>query len=392
MATESNSPLGPENGALHLEDEAGGLACIEEGPVLSGTSPIDEKFSPPASPVSDGCPKGPASAKAEAKVVFPDTAAEGNPDRGGSGARPATAGPLYLPVPRVECSKRPISAKRLKEVLQAKKARKDKLFSKITFTQSDTKYYNLFPVQPAVGWWKSVLTNSNYSISSLSRMVRSFDIPIPDTVFCSSTDCFYITNRPDALHGATDSASRKKAGAGARNGWLIKSDFSAAKLLETNLTARLQAEEHDDALQPYQAAAPVRSLSVGNAAPAKKDGAGRRRRGLGTKEGPAGTVPSSSRGPVFYPAAVMKQMHYMKKDCNITKALDLSTFSSVASDSSVERVFQVRAFENSPVCSSVSSISPTPERSHCCLQKLGVGQAVSRLLERLPAKQEIAAR
>ncbi|PHJ23368.1 hypothetical protein CSUI_002769, partial [Cystoisospora suis] len=306
---------------------------------LSETSPVDEKFPLPACLVPEHSPTGPGPAKAEGRVLFLESPTNTHADRGVTAVRPATAGPLYLPAPREECSKRPISAKRLKEVLQAKKARKDKLFSRITFTQSDTKYYNLFPVQPAVGWWKSVLTNSNHSMSSLSRMVRSFDIPIPDTVFCSSTDCFYITNRPEALNGVPDSANRKKSCAGSRHGWLIKSDFSAAKLLETNLTARLQAEEHEDALQTYHvAAAPVRSFSVGKVPTAKKNRGGRRDT---VTNGPsAGTAGSSSRGPVFYPAAVMKQMHYMKKDCNITKALDLSTFSSVASDSSVERVFQ----------------------------------------------------
>ncbi|PFH35941.1 hypothetical protein BESB_055920 [Besnoitia besnoiti] len=242
--------------------------------------------------------------------------------------------------------------RRAKELLQAKKARKIKHFSKITFTNPDPSYYNLLPVQPAVGWWKSVLTRPKHSLAFLRRMASNLHVAIPDTVFCSSTDCFYISSLPQRLEGTTDEGGRKPGlpnGEHGATGWIICSDFSAAKLLENKLASRLQTEGQESPAWEASSHNVVSSqrCSFSGSLSDQSSGTATRERerasfaGSRIQQPPAGALPQAKRdSPPLYPAAVMKQMHYIRRDCNITKALDLATFGSMSSDSSLERVYQ----------------------------------------------------
>ncbi|KFG56295.1 hypothetical protein TGFOU_315100 [Toxoplasma gondii FOU] len=267
------------------------------------------------------------------------------------GGRPATAPSVTSK--DADANGNPTALRRRnKEILRAKKARKDKHFSKIAFTSSDSNYYNLLPVQPGLGWWKCILMNSNHSLSFAYRLARNLDVAIPDTVFCSGTESFYICSGSKGMPGTLDRSALKQdqsSGApSASSGWIIKSDFSAVKLLESNLFSRIHAEEQaiwaGNSLQ--LAPATRRSSAAGTwNSPEKSEQSDCRQfgslsggRAIQQQEGVGLQAQLPDSPP--YPAAVMKQMHYSRKDCNITKAIDLTTLGSVSSDSSVDRIYQ----------------------------------------------------
>ncbi|KEP65894.1 UNVERIFIED_CONTAM: hypothetical protein HHA_315100 [Hammondia hammondi] len=267
------------------------------------------------------------------------------------GGRPATA-PSVTRKDADANGNPTVLRRRTKEILKAKKARKDKHFSKIAFTGSDSNYYNLLPVQPGVGWWKCILMNSNHSLSFVYRLARNLDVAIPDTVFCSGTESFYISSGSKGMPGTLDRSALKQnhssGAASASSGWIIKSDFSAVKLLESNLFSRIHTEEQairtGNSLQ--LAPATRRSSAAGTwNSPERSEQSDRRQfgslsggRAIQQQEGVGLQAQLQDSPP--YPAAVMKQMHYSRKDCNITKAIDLTTLGSVSSDSSVERIYQ----------------------------------------------------
>ncbi|CBZ55362.1 conserved hypothetical protein [Neospora caninum Liverpool] len=353
MATEhSDFPEASDDAACQSADF--GHGSVPVGRQESRGSQVhsaDVEKVPPSSSLqsSDGLTRDDGQEKpAPTRNRFrPTVSSETSTQRHGGG-RPATA----PSVRRKAAEELPGLRRRTKEILRAKKARKDKHFSKIAFISSDPNYYNLLPVQPAVGWWKCVLMHPKHSLAFVCRLASNLDVIIPDTVFCSGTECFYISSGPEGMLGTPDSDALKQdhtGGAGASNGWVIKSDFSAAKLLENNLFTWMHADEQARLTGETGQLAPTkrRTSTPGpwNNPERSEQGGDRRQRGSiscgRTSQLLEGTgLEAQLQASPPYPAAVMKQMHYMRKDCNITKAVDLTTLSSVSSDSSVERVYQ----------------------------------------------------
>lgn len=196
----------------------------------------------------------------------------------------------------------------------ARKSRIDKFQSRVTFSHSDPKYYFELPAQPATNWWRALIASRRQSPCLVDRLCRNLDILIPDTIYTTSTECYYITNSPLALDSSSIRAQQLALPENASAGWLIKEDFSASKLFERNAGYYLASCGFPSGHMRRKPSArllrsrPKYAVEMGMAAP----------------------------------AAVVKQPHYAAANKNVAKALDLPSMSSLLTDSSSERLVQVR--------------------------------------------------
>ncbi|KAL8269895.1 hypothetical protein Esti_006180 [Eimeria stiedai] len=189
----------------------------------------------------------------------------------------------------------------------ARKSRNHKFQARFTFSHSDPKYYSELPVQPATGWWKSLIRARRHSPALVDRLCKSVDILVPDAIYTTSTESYYLTNSPLALESSSARAQKQLTfPEDPRAGWFIQEDFSASKLFERNVTL-------------YLALTGCPSQS--------------RRRS-------SATLTQDTSGMVM-PAAVMKQPQYASATKNVAKALDLPSTSGLLADSSAERLVQV---------------------------------------------------
>ncbi|CDJ36304.1 uncharacterized protein EMH_0046360 [Eimeria mitis] len=132
-------------------------------------------------------------------------------------------------------------------------------------------------------------------------------------MYASSTECYYITNNPQALSPGTSYSQQLSLPEKACNGWIIKEDFSASKLFEKNAGLYLASSGFPGGKMRLRHSAQLQ----------RKD----QRRTIETA--------------MAAPAALVKQPHYAAANRNITKALDLPSTSSLLADSSSERLMQV---------------------------------------------------
>lgn len=196
----------------------------------------------------------------------------------------------------------------------ARKSRVDKFQSRFTFSHNDSKYYSHLPAQPATGWWKALITYRRQSPSLVNRLCKNIDVLLPDTLYATSTECYYITNNPLAFDSSNIRAQQLSLPEVAPAGWLIKEDFSASKLFERNAAL-------------YLASAGLPSGQM------------KRKRSARLLRNDSGYAAETA---MIAPAAVVKQPHYAAANKNITKALDLPSVSALLADSSSERLVQVR--------------------------------------------------
>lgn len=197
----------------------------------------------------------------------------------------------------------------------ARKLRIDKFQSRFTFSHRDPKYYSDLPAQPATGWWKALIKCRRQSPGFVDRLCRYLDILLPDTIYTTSTECYYFTNNPAAF-GLSNARTHELAfSEAASHGWLIKEDFSVSKLFERNAAY-------------YLASAGFPS--------------GQMKRKPKVRQTRSGS--EHVHGTTLVPAAVVKQPHYAAANKNITKALDLPNMSALLADSSSERLVQVSHF------------------------------------------------
>lgn len=195
---------------------------------------------------------------------------------------------------------------------EAKKARTEKVRNKYTFSHQDPKYYSRLPVQPATGWWKSILTLRRQSPAFVNRLCKSLQVLIPDTVFVSPTDCYYVSNNPAALAATLRDDHQLSFPDDASNGWSIISNFSATKLFERNMAS-------------YAASAGFGSGALRGPAMFPRGKPGRK----------------AAESALLVPVAVMKQAHYAIVNKNISKAMDLGSLTAMSSDTSQEKILQV---------------------------------------------------
>ncbi|CDJ47000.1 hypothetical protein, conserved [Eimeria brunetti] len=195
----------------------------------------------------------------------------------------------------------------------ARKSRNVKFESRFTFSHSDPKYYSELPAQPATGWWKALIAYRRQSPAFLDRLCRNLDILLPDTIYSTSTECYYITNNPQALNQGSCYSQQLSLPEDACNGWIIKEDFGASKLFEKNVALYLASSGFPGGKMKLRSSAQLQRRE--------------HRRTIET------AMPA--------PAALVKQPHYASANKNITKALDLPSTCSLLADSSSERLMQV---------------------------------------------------
>lgn len=198
----------------------------------------------------------------------------------------------------------------------ARKSRYVKFESRFTFSHNNPKYYFELPAQPATGWWKALVKHRRQSPAFVDRLCKNLDILLPDTLYATSTECYYITNNSLALTSDSSSSQSLSLPENAWNGWLIKEDFTASKLFERNAALYLASSGFPG------------GKMMRRSAPQSLRSDQRR------------TIQMA----MAVPAAVVKQQHYVAANRNITKALDLSSTAAFLADSSSERLVQVRHY------------------------------------------------
>lgn len=196
----------------------------------------------------------------------------------------------------------------------ARKSRIDKFQARFTFSHNDPKYYSELPVQPATGWWKALLIQRRQSPLLVERLCKNLDVLLPDTIYTTSTECYYITNSALALEQNSVKAQYLTFPEAAGGGWLIREEFSASKFLERNAPLYLKSAGFPGGFMKRRT----------SARPSPSD------------------CDSSRETAMAVPAAVVKQPHYAAANRNVAKALDLLSMSSLLADSSSERLVQVR--------------------------------------------------
>lgn len=216
-------------------------------------------------------------------------------------------------IPSAYCFKRE-AAQHAAALDGARKSRNDKFESRFTFSHSDPKYYAELPAQPATGWWKALIASRRQCPAFLERLCRNLDILLPDTIYSTSTECYYITNNPQALNPGNSFSQQLSLAEKACNGWIIKEDFSASKLFEKNAALYLASSGFPGGKMRLRSSAQLQHRNQ------------------------RCTIESAMAAP----AALVKQPHYAAANKNITKALDLPSTCSLLADSSSERLVQVR--------------------------------------------------
>lgn len=215
-------------------------------------------------------------------------------------------------IPSISCFKRG-AAQHAAMLNGSRKSRSDKFESRFTFAHSDPKYYSELPAQPATGWWKALIACRRQSPAFLDRLCKNLDVLLPDTLYSTSTECYYITNNPQALKSDNSFSQQLSLPEAACNGWIIKEDFSASKLFEKNAALYLASAGFPGGKMRLRSSPKLQRID--------------QRRTIETV--------------MAAPAALVKQPHYAAANKNITKALDLPSTSSLLADSSSERLVQV---------------------------------------------------